>query len=118
MVDGIAALFAVLTPDGAVEDVNDKVLDYFGKTLEELKGWMTSDAVHPDDLPHVTAVARRSFERGEPYDVRLRQRRAGGAYRGVHVAGPPPPDRNRRVLPRVLPHPHNTGRTPAQHRPL
>ena len=53
MVDGIAALVAVLTPDGAVEDVNDKVLDYFGTTLEALKGWTTSDAVHPDDLTHV-----------------------------------------------------------------
>src|SRR5258705_1032684 len=98
MVDGIAALFAGLTPDGAVEDVNEKVLDYFGKTLEELKGWMTSDAVHPDDLPHVTAVARRSFERGEAYDVRLRQRRADGVYRWFHVQGLPIRDANGCIL--------------------
>src|SRR5258705_10533087 len=97
MVDGIAALFAVLTPDGAVEDVNDKVLHYFGKTLEELKGWMTSDAVHPDDLPHVTAVARRSFERGEAYDVRLRQRRGGGGSPRGFVAGRPAPGAHRGV---------------------
>jgi PAS domain S-box-containing protein len=89
MVDGIAALFAVLTPDGAVEDVNAQVLDYFGKTLEELKGWASSDAVHPDDLPHVAAVMGRSIETGEPYDVELRQRRADGAYRWFHVQGLP-----------------------------
>jgi PAS domain S-box-containing protein len=53
MVNGISALFAVMTPDGAVEEVNRAVLDYFGKTLEELKGWATTDAVHPDDLPSV-----------------------------------------------------------------
>jgi PAS domain S-box-containing protein len=98
MVDGIAALVAVLTPDGAVEDVNDKVLDYFGTTLEALKGWTTSDAVHPDDLPHVAAVARRSFERGEPYDVRLRQRRADGVYRWFHAQGLPIRDANGCIL--------------------
>jgi PAS domain-containing protein len=37
IVDGISALVAVLTPDGAVETVNRQVLDYFGKTLEEMK---------------------------------------------------------------------------------
>src|SRR2546428_12977363 len=51
MVDGISALVAVLTPDGAVEFVNRQVLDYFGKTLDELKVWESTDAVHPDDLP-------------------------------------------------------------------
>ena len=69
MVNGISALFAVMTPDGAVEDVNRAVLDYFGKTLEELKEWASTDAVHPDDLPGVTAVWRRSLESGQPYDI-------------------------------------------------
>ncbi len=44
IVDGIPALIAVLTPDGAVEFVNRQVLDYFGKTLEELKEWASTDA--------------------------------------------------------------------------
>ena len=52
-VDGISAPLAVMTPDGAVEIVNRQILDYFGKTLEELKAWSSSDAVHPDDLPGV-----------------------------------------------------------------
>ena len=56
IVNGISALFAVMTPDGAVEEVNRAVLDYFGKTLEELKEWAATDAVHPDDLPGVIAL--------------------------------------------------------------
>jgi PAS domain S-box-containing protein len=87
MVDGISALVAVLTPDGAVEFVNRQVLDYFGKTLEELKEWAGTDAVHPDDLPGVMAVWTRSVESGQPYDVELRQRRADGVYRWFHVQG-------------------------------
>jgi GAF domain-containing protein len=45
IVDGIAGLVAIMTPEGEVEFVNNQVLEYFGKTIEELKGWSTSDAV-------------------------------------------------------------------------
>ena len=39
IVDGIAGLVAIMTPEGEVEFVNNQALEYFGKTLEELKGW-------------------------------------------------------------------------------
>jgi PAS domain-containing protein len=45
IVDGIAGLVAIMNPEGEVEFVNNQALKYFGKTLEELKGWATSDAV-------------------------------------------------------------------------
>ena len=89
IVDGISALVAVLTPDGAVEFVNQQVLDYFGKTLEELKRWASTDAVHPDDLPTIIDVFKCSLESGHPYDVELRQRGADGVYRWFHVQGLP-----------------------------
>ena len=98
MVDGISALFAVLTPDGAVDFVNRQVLDYFGKTLEELKGWQSTDAVHPDDLPGVIVVLRRSIESGQPYDVELRQRDADSVYRWFHVQGLPVRDAEGRII--------------------
>ena len=88
-VDGISALVAVLTPDGEVDFVNRQVLDYFGKTLEELKAWTSTDAIHPDDLPGVIAVWKRSLESGQPYDIELRQRGADGVYRWFHVQGLP-----------------------------
>jgi len=89
IVDGISALVAILTPDGAVEFVNQQVLDYFGKTLEELKRWASTDAVHPDDLPNVVDVFKRSLESGRPYDIELRQRGADAVYRWFHVQGLP-----------------------------
>ena len=98
IVDGISALVAVLTPDGAVEFVNQQVLDYFGKTLEELKRWASTDAVHPDDLPSVIDVFKRSLESGHPYDVELRQRGADGVYRWFHVQGLPVRDADGRIL--------------------
>jgi DNA-binding NtrC family response regulator len=39
-----------------------QVLDYFGKTLEQLKGWRTGDVLHPDDLASAIADWRGSIE--------------------------------------------------------
>ena len=52
VVDSIPAPVAVTSPSGQVEGVNQPTLEYFGKTIEELKGWKASDVVHPDDLQH------------------------------------------------------------------
>ncbi len=87
MVDGIAGLVAIMTPDGEVEFANNQVLEYFGKSLEELKGWTTSDAVHPDDLPQAVAAWMHSVGTGDPYDVDHRLLRADGVYRWFHSRG-------------------------------
>ena len=59
-----------MTPQGEVEHVNRQALDYFGRTLEELKQWGPSDAVHPDDLPRVSAAWAHSIATGVPYETR------------------------------------------------
>jgi PAS domain-containing protein len=51
IVDGIPTQVAVIAPNGEVETLNQPCLEYFGKTLDELKGWSSSDPVHPEDLP-------------------------------------------------------------------
>ncbi|HTF71257.1 MAG TPA: sigma 54-interacting transcriptional regulator, partial [Edaphobacter sp.] len=87
IVDGIAGLVAIMNPEGRVEYVNNQALEYFGRTLEELKGWATSDAVHPDDLPQASVAWTHSVATGDPYDVDHRLRRADGAYRWFHSRG-------------------------------
>jgi formate hydrogenlyase transcriptional activator len=98
IVDSIAGLVAMMTPEGEVEFVNNRVLEYFGKTLEELKSWPTGDAVHPDDLPLVFAERRRSVETGEPFDIDHRLRRADGEYRWFHIRGLPLRDTEGRIV--------------------
>src|SRR5215472_5540510 len=66
LVDSIPAPVAVMTPFGEVESVNQPLLEYFGKTLEDLKKWGTSDAVHPDDLPHAIRVWMEAIQTGQP----------------------------------------------------
>src|SRR6202007_3076137 len=50
-IDGIAGLVAIMAPSGELESVNRQIIEYFGRSAEELKHWGTSDAVHPEDLP-------------------------------------------------------------------
>jgi PAS domain S-box-containing protein len=68
IVETIPGLIAVMTPEGQVEHVNRQVLEYFGRTLEDLKQWGTTDAVHPADLPGAIAAWQHAVETGLPCD--------------------------------------------------
>jgi formate hydrogenlyase transcriptional activator len=98
IVDSIPGLVATATAEGELEFVNQQFLDYFGKTLEELKGWRNSDFVHPDDLPRVLISWNRSVETGQPYDSDHRIRRADGVYRWSSLRTLPLRDSKGRIL--------------------
>jgi PAS domain S-box-containing protein len=98
LVESIPAHVVVTTPSGDVETVNRLTLEYFGRTLEELAGWKTSDLVHPDDLQHTIAAQERGFETGRAYNVESRHRRADGVYRWFNVLGLPLLDTDGRIL--------------------
>jgi formate hydrogenlyase transcriptional activator len=89
IVETIPGLIAVMTTEGDVAHVNRRVLDYFGRTLEELKEWGTTDAVHPADLPGVVVAWQHAVETGLPYEVEHRLRRADGEYRWFVSRGLP-----------------------------
>jgi formate hydrogenlyase transcriptional activator len=88
-VDSIPGLVATLTPTGALETVNEQVLAYCGRTVEGLKGWGTSDTVHPDDLPRTIEIISDSMRTGDPYEIVERIRRFDGVYRWFQVRGQP-----------------------------
>jgi hypothetical protein len=79
--DGIAGLVVILAPNGELETVNRQVFEYFGRSLEELKNWGTSDAVHPEDLPRVLELFKRAIASGIPFNYELRLRHFDGEYR-------------------------------------
>jgi len=97
IVDTVPGFVCTLSAAGELELVNRKVLEYFGKTLEELKNWGTSDAVHPDDLPRVIDAWKISVETGQPYVLELRQRRADGVYRWFQARALPTRDAQGRI---------------------
>ena len=94
----IPGLVASLTPTGGVDFVNDPLVEYCGRTLEELQQWGTSDTVHPDDLPRVIQIFTQAIASGEPYDFEARLRRFDGAYRWFQVRGLPLRDASGAIL--------------------
>ena len=79
LLDSIPGLVALLSADGHLQFVNRQILEYTGRTLEELKQWGTNDTVHPEDLPHVIEVFTQSIASGNPYEIVQRLRRSDGA---------------------------------------
>jgi PAS domain S-box-containing protein len=84
-------------PNGEIETVNRQVFEYFGRSLEELKNWGTSDAVHPEDLPHVVESFTRAMASGIPYHYDQRLRRFDGEYRWFENRGVPIRDDSGRI---------------------
>jgi PAS domain S-box-containing protein len=98
MVDSIAVPVVVTTPAGEVERLNQLTLDYYGRTIDELKCWKSSDAVHPDDLEQTVAAQTEAHRKGAAYDVESRHRRADGGYRWHNVRGFPLRDPRGRIV--------------------
>ena len=98
IVDSIPGFIAAFTPGGEVEFVNRPTLEYFGKTLEELKRWGTGGATHPEDLPRVVEVFTRSIVSGDPFEFEVRARRFDGVYRWFQSRGFPLRDTNGHIV--------------------
>jgi PAS domain S-box-containing protein len=89
IVDSIPGLVCTLSPSGELELFNRQILEYFGKTPEELRAWAGSDAIHPDDHLRVVSAFTHSITSGIPYDIEHRCRRADGVYRWFQVRALP-----------------------------
>ena len=87
IVDNIPGLVHTTSATGEVEFLNQQVLEYFGRSSEDLKDWSRVDIVHPDDLPRVIEAWRKSVETGQPYEVEQRNRGADGIYRWFQSRG-------------------------------
>jgi PAS domain S-box-containing protein len=98
VVDSIPGLVALLTADGDVQFVNRQILEYTGRTLEELKQWGTSDTVHPEDLPHIIEIFTQSIASGSPYKIEERLRRSDGVYRWFQNNGFPLREANGQIV--------------------
>ncbi len=92
IVDSIPGLVCTMSSTGELQQLNRPLLEYFGKTPEELKSWKITDAVHPDDLPEVVKANTYSINTGTPYAIEHRCRRADGIYRWFQVRALPAHD--------------------------
>src|ERR1700730_918248 len=98
LVDTIPTLVWTAGPEGDIEYVNKRVLEYLGATLDEIigNGWV--EKVHPDDVAFKTRTWLPNLESRTAPDAVCRFRGADGQYRWFAVSGAPLKAGDGRVL--------------------
>jgi PAS domain S-box-containing protein len=81
VIDTIPALVWSTQPDGSVDFVNQRLLEYTGLPLKDVKGWGWTAAWHPEDCATLMEEWRAALTAGEPFKKEARLRRADGKYR-------------------------------------
>ncbi|MFZ1939726.1 MAG: ATP-binding protein [Terracidiphilus sp.] len=94
IVNSIPGIIGVASPSGNIDMVSRQALEFFGRTIEELREWGTNDTIPPEDLPGVIDAYSRAISAGRPYEFQMRLRRADGVYRWFQERGFPLRDKN------------------------
>ncbi len=68
-------------PDGTIDYINARHIEYIGLTLEQLQGRGRGSTIHPEDWDRCIEQWTRSVATGELYKIEYRCRRADGAFR-------------------------------------
>jgi len=89
VIDAIPALVLSARPDGSVDFINQRWLEYTGLKSEELQGWGWRSVLHPEDVETFVAELRAALAAGEPFENEARIRRADGAYRWFRIRNAP-----------------------------
>src|SRR5882762_1942158 len=81
VVNAVPAFVWSTLPDGAVDFVNDRWLEFTGLSPQDALGWNWEAAVHPDDRSRAVAERRAALKNGRSTEGEMRVRRADGEFR-------------------------------------
>ena len=98
LADALPGFMCLAHPDGGVEFVNRRWLDYAGVDRQEASSGGWGALAHPDDLLPLADHWRRSLDSGESgkFDIRLRRR--DGGYRLFRMSSSPVLDESGHLL--------------------
>jgi len=89
IIDTIPAYAWSTLPDGSVDFINQRFLEFTGRSNEELLGWGWRSTHHPDDMPREVGVWRAALAAGEPMESEVRVRGRDGDYRWLLIRNVP-----------------------------
>jgi PAS domain S-box-containing protein len=97
-IDTIPGLVWTALPDGHIDFLNQRWLDYTGLAFEEACGWGWQRAVASEDLPRLVEYWRSLLESGRPGEIEARLRRHDGMDRWFLFRGVPLHDERGQVV--------------------
>ncbi len=97
-VDTIPGLVWTALPDGHIDFLNQRWLEYTGLTPDNARGWGWQVAIHPDDVDNLVNHWKSVLKSGRPGETEARLRRFDGAYRWFLFRGVPLYDRSGKLV--------------------
>jgi PAS domain S-box-containing protein len=98
VIDTIPGYVWSALPDGSVDFINQRWLEFSGVSLEEALGRGWEAAVHPEDRARFVEVWRAAVESGKPMESEARVRGADGQYRWLLIRNVPLHDGRGRIV--------------------
>jgi PAS domain S-box-containing protein len=97
-IDTIPGLVWTARPDGHIDFLNQRWLEYTGLSLDVASGWGWQAAIHPEDLPGLAGYWRSMLAAGTAGETESRLRRHDGEYRWFLFRGVPLYDEDGELL--------------------
>jgi PAS domain S-box-containing protein len=98
VIETIPAYVWSALPDGFVDFVDRRWLEFSGFSLDQAKGWGWADAVHPEDRGRLLAGWRGALAAGKPVEEEARVRGADGRYRWLLFRSVPQRDPSGKIV--------------------
>ena len=98
VIDTIPAHVWSARPDGSVDFINQRLLEFFGRSMQDILGWGWGSLVHPDDLTRVVGEWQAAVATGESMESEARLRRMDGEYRWLLIRNVPLRDKLGNIL--------------------
>jgi PAS domain S-box-containing protein len=89
VIDTIPAHAWSARPDGSVDFINQRFLEFTGRSMEDILGWGWGSLVHPEDLTRYVGAWQAAVATGEPMESQARVRRPDGEYRWLLIRNVP-----------------------------
>ena len=85
LTEALPQLVWTAQPNGELDYVNQRVLDYFDRPSSEIVGWNWKGVLYPDDLDRCLLIWKTALETGNPYEIELRLKRASDGNHRWHL---------------------------------
>jgi PAS domain S-box-containing protein len=81
LADAMPQIVFAAGPDGALDYLNQRALDYIGAQEDQLRGWDWRSVIHPADVAQLVQQWAHSIATGDPLEIDLRLRHSpDGTY--------------------------------------